>query len=434
MNVFVLGVLGLAVGTALVVPRVYLPSAAFVAFALFPVGYLEFPVTYGRFFTPAAVILIVWVVRVLLDKVRIDRWMLLLVCGTAAALVSSMLVNGFGDRSVSWSVLFLFCLPVAMIGAGNEKPEAYQHLASVIMVVGAVLACFALVESFFQFNPLGVWYTAGNRQLGQNWSVYRVQTTLGHPLVNALFFSSVGVFALFRAIKFPRAVSVVTAALLLAALVSTASRGGLTGYAVAGGAGVVVLVFSGGLDWGKKVATAVVLVVGLYLAFNSAIFQSRLNSGEAASSAQYRERVVDASMDMFREHPWFGVGPGSAQSTFDQFHSSLVVESSLLQLLVSLGVFGTAAIALVLVTGVVVALRRGRVEAAAACLAYVVGVSSYNAWDSNPAVVVLLAIFLIAACVCPIRSTGRGEALSEEEGERAEMGDVFANTKVVGVR
>lgn len=433
MNVFVLGVLGLAMGAALLLPRAYLPSAAFVAFVFFPVGYLAFPVTYGRFFTPAAVILIVWITRVLSDRVRIDRWTLLLACGMAAALVSSMLMNGFGDRSVSWSVLFLVCLPFAVVAAGNERPEAYRYLVSAIMVVGAVLACFALAESVFEFNPLGSWYTAGNRQLGQNWSVYRVQTTLGHPLVNALFFSSVGAFALFRAIKFPRVATVVTAALLLAALVSTASRGGLTAYAVAGGAGMVVLIFSSGLDWGKKVTSVVVLLVGLYLAFNSAIFQSRLNSGEAASSTQYRERVVDASVDLFRDHPWFGVGPGSAQSTFDQFHSSLVVESSLLQVLVSLGVFGTAAIALVLVTGGVIALRRGRVEVAAACLAYVVGVSSYNAWDSNPAVVVLLAIFLIAGCVGPFRSTECGEVSSGGEGERAETVDVFVNTKV-GVR
>ena len=58
-----------------------------------------------------------------------------------------------------------------------------------------MLAAYGLVEFIAAKNLLDPWYALAVSPLVQKWDTYRITTTIGHPLLNGMFFSAS--FALF---------------------------------------------------------------------------------------------------------------------------------------------------------------------------------------------------------------------------------------------
>ena len=103
---------------------------------------------------------------------------------------------------------------------------------------------FATFEGVTQWNPLAAHYTVDGQPLVQKWAVYRVETTLGHPLVNAMFFATSAAVMTMLAIEKPTRWRVTAAMLSTSGLVFTASRTGVIGLSLGIGVALVAMTFS----------------------------------------------------------------------------------------------------------------------------------------------------------------------------------------------
>ena len=103
----------------------------------------------------------------------------------------------FGIRPVP-SLVFLgpVVVLVAMPLALREMPaEDHRLLVRAWAWSAGVLSAYGLVEFIAAKNLLDPWYALRCLPLVQKWDTYRITTTIGHPLVNGMFFSAS--FALF---------------------------------------------------------------------------------------------------------------------------------------------------------------------------------------------------------------------------------------------
>ncbi|MBL8926500.1 MAG: hypothetical protein JNM77_09685, partial [Pseudonocardia sp.] len=103
----------------------------------------------------------------------------------------------FGIRPVP-SLVFLgpIVVLVAMPLALREMPaEDHRLLVRAWAWSAGVLSAYGLVEFIAGKNLLDPWYALAVSPLVQKWDTYRITTTIGHPLLNGMFFAAS--FALF---------------------------------------------------------------------------------------------------------------------------------------------------------------------------------------------------------------------------------------------
>ncbi len=388
-----------------------LPSVALVAFALLPVGYLSVvPRDLGRFLSPALVVMAIFLLRSAIagggfqTKMRWPALVLLL------GLVALALIGINPPRSLLWVAIFAVGALIPTLTGNRTDQRMTEALTRTWLVTGGVLGAIAVLESLARFNPLSRFY-----YIDQHWSVYRVQTTLGHPLLNGTFFSLTSCFALMLALRHPlrRRSGLLIFAISGLAAVLSGSRSAAFALSIALGVGLVLSLFSRRISRSAKVAGTVLVALVVVVVPNSPIFVQRAGSSEGSASTTYRDAVVQLAFRLIEQRPLFGSGPGTSVQRAAEAGATLPLESAILGTVVSVGIVGAAGLALWLLWIVRQCLKHERPEVLTGLVAFLVTGSAFPLWESNPATWVLVGLLALLAA-----QTARRQPITEPRPSR----------------
>jgi hypothetical protein len=298
------------------------------------------------------------------------------------------------QTSLGWLISFTAgaLLPL-LIGRARREAALIQRAW---LFMAGVMGAYAIVEAVFRTNPVwGTLYSIMGVQDEQPWSVYRSEASFGHPLFAALFFAVACALGL-GAWLTSRSRWALTALILSGlGLVCTVSRGAMLAAAVAMAfVYIAALLMRGEKLWGRFAfagAMAGLAVIGL---FQFDAFSARNDSAEAQLSSLARELAWSVSMKSGELTDWLGSGTGTSGITGRRFNE-VVIENSLLQLLIGVGIPGLLLFALTLTAAFFHALDRRAPGAAAGLLAYAISISAFNALDGVRPMHLLLGCLLI---------------------------------------
>ena len=398
-----------------VVPRQWLPSGALAATVLIPVRALPVPEIL-TVISPGLLVITVWLLRGLTTRDQADRrhdkWAglrALIVTGFGVWLLLGAVTSDYVGNSLAWG--FTFALTVLCVWLAGADAETIALVKVTWYVLASTLALYAMVEFALQANPLfDPLYARAPFPVVQNWSVYRVTTTLGHPLTNSLFFSLSFALALGDYFSTRRPLVLSVSALSAIGLALTASRGGL----VAAAAGAVAVIACALLVMGRggrfaKWSIAVIAAVGLIAMTQAGVLQDRSSSREAQVSSADRSAALDVAIRVSGDAHWLGTGPGTSNpATRDFVANSLIIENSYLQLLISVGIPGLALFLALLAVSCLVAFRHGRAGPLGALVAYAVAAGGFNFLEANRPAHVLLGLVLVL-CWGPDPAAGQAD-------------------------
>ena len=409
-----LGLLVLLIVVALfVVPVATLPSVALVMFAVLPARILpqEGPLAA---LPVATIVLGIWVFRrMLLLHPPIARSLAAADSPARTAPSLAMAARACGVGFFLWSVFVLIRSVEVQTSAGwlisftagailpmlvSDARREAALLRSTWIILGSVLGCYAIAEALLGRNPVwGTLFTVLGVTDSQHWSVYRAEASFGHPLIAALFFAVTGVLAitwwLTNRSRWPLAGAILNGL----ALIATVSRGPILATAV-----VIVLTYlvvialRGSKRWSRVGLLAVLGAAGIAVLLSNEAFQQRSSSIEAAVSSQARDIGVWVAIQAANASDWLGTGPGTSGITGRLF-DSVVIENSLLQLLISVGIPGVILFLGMIGFAVLYALRQRAVAPAAALAVFTACIASFNAIDALRPLHLLLGCLLLLA-------------------------------------
>ncbi len=391
-----------------IVPVDTLPLVALCCFTLFPVNDLPLP-SFFRGASLGVVIFAVWLLRrkqtrqPLPMTTRLSGY--LLVCyllATTAFTISAA-------RSLVWTFAFGASVLLPIFVGGFTDLEARRVIKGLI-VLSVGLSCFAIIEYLLHTNPIfGTLYTEGPFPVIQHWKTYRVTTTLGHPLYNAMFFAAAAAAAFAVYLETRRTAYLGAFVLTLIGLFLTGSRGALY---LTPAVAVLIVIFQ--LRAGDKplrslgrIALLIAVGVGIAGVLYTQTVGVRASSGEAQSSTNARYRDIGVSLSTASHTHFLGSGPGTSNSAKDEGTesvntSSLVIENSYLQLLVSIGIPGLLLVIILLGSVIREGIRRSRLPAVAALISMVFVMSTFNFAEGDRPGLILLG--LLAGCCLAVPS------------------------------
>jgi hypothetical protein len=400
------------VAGALIVPLAWLPGSALVLFLALPTAYLPLPLLLSRFFTPSVIVFAVWAIRVLVTRrnaqpTAFGKWWGRVALGLTCWLLLGSLTSLSTQRSIAWVIVFGFTVlaaGAAAIASGDETRQSFERAWLWSALVFGALGC---MEGVTHWNPLASHYEIDGIVITQHWSVYRIETTLGHPLMNALVFATLAAGAGMIALTRPRPLSVAAALCSAGAVTFTASRAGALALVLGIGVGVVCVFFSRTTRPAWRIAAVLGLVLAAVGVWSSPVLRHREASKEGQVSSADRYGLTDAAWRIVQHDSYAGSGPGTSQRRLEQDEpKTLVLENSPLQLLVSTGVPGALALATLLAGATRTAIRRRRWEGAAALVAAVVVSSGFNGWDQVPVTLVMLGAAIVLALTGDAKHAG----------------------------
>ena len=266
------------------------------------------------------------------------------------------------------------------------------------IVLGTVFGFYAIGEAILGSNPVwGQLYAVLGVTDSQHWSVYRAEASFGHPLIAALFFAVTGVLAIAQWLTSPSRWPLVAAIVSGLALIATVSRGPLLATAIViGMAYLAVISLRGYKRWSRVALLAVLGAAGVAALVTNGAFQERNSSMEAALSSQARDVGVWVAIQAANASDWLGTGPGTSGITGRLF-DSVVIENSVLQLLISVGIPGVILFLGMIGCAALQALRCRAIAPAAALTVFLACITSFNAIDALRPLHLLLGCLLILA-------------------------------------
>jgi hypothetical protein len=395
--------LGLLVGLAVVAPiRVLLWSTVF-SFGLIPFHYLALGQPLSSFPPPTLLLLAATLAASRLPPRgrpgSPGSLSVLLGGGFVAytALISVMSPYSNMRHAITWIVLTALLLVLVPLWL-SRYPGAPAVLSS-FEVLGALLAAMAIAESVLQTNPLDGLYAGSPDGLTQSWGVYRVFTTLGHPLVNGTVFAVTLTLVWSRFLtrrSWARAFVMVG---LLAAVFLTASRGALLASVVGAVLAFLIHTFRRNSRSGAVGAVAIVTLaaVGGWLAWSSSVLGQRNASLEGENSADLRLTLVKMTPQMLHETHYLGSGADTSFAVWSAVggaYGQFPLENSLIQFIVDFGVLGTLLYVGFVLALVVPAVKRGAVAGPAAFAAYLVSAGGFNLYEAYTSALILPCLLL----------------------------------------
>jgi O-antigen ligase len=209
-------------------------------------------------------------------------------------------------------------------------------------------------------------------------------------------------------------------------LAVTVSRGALIAVAAAAIVSVLAPLLRGDRAVTRRYAGGLLfLAASGALVLSSGAFQARLGSVEGATSTQARTIAQELTLRGAEASGWLGYGPGTADATLGRWaREGYLVENSMLQLLLSLGIPGVLLFAAMVGALAVHAIRLRNTAALAGLVAFVVAITGYNAIESVLPLHVLLGLLFVLA----LAADGHGTASSsparrrEPESSGADLG------------
>lgn len=252
--------------------------------------------------------------------------------------------------------LTLYLLLFVLMARIFQAPRLRSSVITIYLLVAAVVSVAGMRQWFFGADALATWVDPQSSLAGTT----RVYSFLGNPnllagyLVPAVVFSAAAVFAWRNWI--PKLLALTLWGVNSACLVLTFSRGGWIGFVVAGFVFLLLLIhwFSVHLPRFWRL-WAVPIVLGISAALLvlavSALppLRDRVASifvGRGDSSNNFRINVWMAVIEMIKDHPFLGIGPGNV--AFNQVYpryqqvgfNALSAYSVFLEILVETGAIG----------------------------------------------------------------------------------------------
>lgn len=407
----ILGVVAVAAATLFLIPVAWLPAAAILLFAVVPERITP---TVGVFAAvpPITFVIVIWVFRrVILQqsdpvdrahRLRITAPRAFAMLAAAALLVWSVVSIARSPNSVtsiSWTVAFTCSVLLVMLVPSAVKEAALLREAWIR--VGFVFGLYATLELALQGSPVyGTLYDALGLKSVQHWSVYRSEVSFGHPISAGAFLAPAAVLAIAAWLQFGRKRHLLFGLGSALGVVATVSRGSIAALGAGIGLAVALFLLLPGPRSPWRVATAIAggALAGVLVLVASPLGE-RAASLESARSTESRDASTTLALRAANDSGWFGTGAGTS-GLIPQGSESLLVESSLLQILVSLGLPGLALFCFVVLSLSVNALRQRDIAAATALITFVIAISSFNSIDAIRSQHLLLGL-LFLICLFP---------------------------------
>jgi hypothetical protein len=397
------------------VPRNALPAVALWLLVLVPVGYMDLPRMFGRYATPAVAVMAIWMIRVafaqrtnLSPRLAIRGW-LIVVPIFGLLLASTFFSEVDTARSLAWMAVLIICVVAPALLGQTSLDDAWPTVRWTFAGIGLFLGVLAIVEYFFHLNPWTALFRSDVNE--QAFSFVRAKTSFGHPLITSTVASVTLVVCVFSSGKGRQWPYWIGAAGALIAVILSVSRGGAIALAFAALIGMISLVSRTGQSGGRRRGRLMsVLLAATFLASVawSPLLSERIQTSGANKSADYRFTLLENSVNIVADSPILGVGPGTSEVVYQGLYG-WGIESSALQLIVSIGI--PAFLLFCLGVGVVVrvAMRRSRAGVAAGIVAFFVAITGFNAVNSNPALLALAAPLIFCAVVPSRHSDPRSD-------------------------
>ncbi|WP_420488631.1 O-antigen ligase family protein [Microbacterium atlanticum] len=195
----------------------------------------------------------------------------------------------------------------------------------------------------------------------------------------------------------------------LAGTAATASRSALLAAASGIAFALLLTLFRRSRRNATRAIVAVTTILCAAIALGPSVLgQATRNEAEAEGSAALRFAYVDLLQPMLAVTSGLGTGPGSSDLALQRVggaYASFPLESSAMQVVVSLGVPGTLLLLLLLASILIPALQRGAILGPTLIAAYVVAASGYNLLEAFPAALTLP----MAGLMITVMEGNRGE-------------------------
>jgi len=222
---------------------------------------------------------------------------------------------------VGWAKLTLFLLLFALCARVLRSPRLRSALITLYLHIATIVSVYGWRQWFFKAEALATWTDPTSEMAG----VTRVYSYVGNPnllaayLIPAVFLSVAAAFA-WRG-WLPKALAVVMFFLHSLCLVVTFSRGGWIGLVVGGFVLMLLLVYW----WSVKLperfrkwaipatlgASAVALLLAIAVVEPVRVRVLSMFAGREDSSNNFRMNVWAAVLEMVRDRPILGIGPGN---------------------------------------------------------------------------------------------------------------------------
>jgi hypothetical protein len=387
---------------AWLMPRNVLPVAALWLLVLLPVAYMNIPPVLGRCFTPAVLVIAIWMIRLalaqgmtLLLRMPIRGW--LIVAPFLVLLFASALSSERIDLTLAWVAVLIICVVapalIGQISLDNVLPTVRANFAG----IGLFLGVLAAADFFIHFNP---WAELVRDDLRIHmWTVFRTKTSLGHPLTTAMVASVALAVCLFPSGATRRWPYWICAVGALVAVVLSVSRGSVFAVGVAAVIGVLSALPRTGQPVARgrgRLISALIAATLFAAAAWSPLLREYNESLGGVSSAALRSSVFDNAMKLIAERPMLGFGPGVSPVVYlDRYNGSL--ENSALQLVLSMGIPAFLFVLVGFGVVVAVAMMRSRGGVAAGIVAFLVSATGFNVVDNVPPMLALIAPLIVCA-------------------------------------
>lgn len=312
------------------------------------------------YLNPSSLLFIVILLRC---KSQLSGYQLVSAVVLACYLIFTSLFSVDPLRSFAWSFQFLL-LFYSFFFASKVADKVGKNL----LIVGfSTVTISLLLLAFLEFLTSSNLLYNGNllpqfeeAWRWQNFSIYRVTTTLGHPLNNGMFFATASLFFLRVAILEASKIYFYSlATLCIASVFLSGSRSAILAFLI--GAFVWLI-----LDWRKtKISTRVWLIMlapTFILSFmQTQIYERifvRIDSGEGLSSQLYRQDLLQWAGLFSKNFIFGGSGPGTSGNIWLAYGNVTPLENGFFQLWVSLGLIPTMLLLLGLLAFVLFGIRR----------------------------------------------------------------------------
>lgn len=412
-----LAVVIVAATVLFLVPVEWLPAAAVILFAVVPDKLTPSGGVFGTI-PPMALIMVIWVFRRLVlqqgaaaaraqlprgetHRVAGPRAFALLAAGFLLIWIVITTVRSVAvSTSITWTVCFIASALLVFV-----VPSAFAEarmLREAWIRVGFWFGLYAAIEVTLQSSPLyGPLYRVLGLTSVQHWSVYRAEVGFGHPIWAGAFFTPAAILGIVYWLQTGRTKYLVFGAGAAIGVVSTVTRGSIAAIGIAIGAAVVVVtLFTVRRSLGRILGAIVGSLLAAVAVLVASPLAERTQSAEGAISTGARDLGTEMGLRAAEAAGYLGGGPGTS-GILGRRYTDVVIESSLLQLLISIGIPGLLLFLGVVAALVINALRVQDVAAAAALVAYVIAISSFNSIDAIRSEHLLLGL-LFLICLFPL--------------------------------
>jgi hypothetical protein len=293
-----------------------------------------------------------------------------------AYMLSSTLWSTNFRQSFGFIVSFIIMLVV--LPRVNFPIEVYENITKYWIGLSMILSIYGIIEWIAKENVILNQLNATQFLYS---GAYRIQTFIGHPLMNGTFFGITAVLSLSLFLKYKKNWHLIASVLCQIALLLTFSRGAIFATLVVILATVILAARNSqsSKKMQKKIRLSkltVVFISGLFAVFSFYVIELRDNSVSGITSSNTRRQINNIITNDLRFN-FFGSGAGTSQTLFSQTNGGLILENSIIQLVIGVGFVGV----ILFLAGVLQLYLRGvshKELLLPAMLTYTISASNFN--------------------------------------------------------